>query len=131
MHYAIGDLYIKQSNSKDTEPSEKVEQIPVNAQVVVYHPQTVGEVGKLYQGWKGLFRIKKAVDKNVYIVFPEDQPRKELLVHRERLRILKSALPEGSDLEAGNAGKREEQCRMNQFMYWSHRKLRFNLKSVV
>jgi len=91
MHYALGQLYMKQASSKSTQSSGEIETkaIPTGTQVLIYHPQSVGEVGKLFRHWRGVFQIKRQVDRNVYIVFPVEQRRKELLVHRERIRILR------------------------------------------
>ena len=96
MNHAIADLYRNQDKSKSTNVSEEVKCIALGTRVLVYHEQPAGVCGKLYQKWKGLYVIKRQIDRYTYIVYPETAPRKELLVHRERIRILGS-FPEVSN----------------------------------
>jgi len=62
MNHAIADQYMDQSNSKSTLDAAEREALLVGTRVLVYHPQPPAECGKLYQNWKGYFRIKRQVD---------------------------------------------------------------------
>ena len=104
MHHAIADLYNKQASAKDTQISEPIASLPVGTRCLVYHEQPKEQCGKLYQHWKGFFRIKRQIDVYTYVVSPENAPRKEAIVHRTRLRILAS---DGTDNNANKATLKE------------------------
>ena len=90
MTHGIADLYKKQLASKSTANLEDVESLKIGTQVLVYHEQPLGECAKFFQHWKGIYLIKRQIDVYTYIVSPVDAPRKELIVHRQRLRSLES-----------------------------------------
>ena len=77
--------------------------MPVGARVLIFHPNPLQAVKKLYHNWKGVFVVKKQIDKYTYVVFPEDQRRKELIVYRGRIRRLGSSLPESLQKETGES----------------------------
>ena len=90
MTHGIADLDKKQLTSKSTANLEDLESLKIGTQVLVYHEQPLGECAKFFQHWKGIYLIKRQIDVYTYIVSPVDAPRKELIVHRQRLRSLES-----------------------------------------
>ena len=100
MHFSIADNYIRQERSKIHDNDDQVECIPRGTRVLMFHNQPKQTCGKLYQAWRGYFVVKRRIDKDTYIVFPEQQSRKELIVHRSRLRpLLSPAVEESSNTD--------------------------------
>ena len=81
----------------------KEEYLPVGARVLIFHQRPPQAVKKLYQNWKGVFVVKKKIDKYTYVVCPGDQRRKKLIVYRGRIRRLGSSLPESLENETGES----------------------------
>ena len=50
--------------------------------------QPAGKCAKLYQNWRGLYRVWKKCDKNVYEIGLEGHARRRFIVHRNRLRLV-------------------------------------------
>ena len=89
MNHAIADTYIREEKTKSTQiKDEQFEELPINANCLVYFPQPVGESKKFYQAWKGKFRVIRKIGTNTYEVCSTDHPKKSFLCHRERLRLL-------------------------------------------
>jgi hypothetical protein len=86
MMKCVGDLYSHLSVEKSE--SLTLDSLELGQEVLIYTEQPVGESAKFFQNWKGHFVIKKKVDHNVYIVHQINDPRKEYMVHRKRIRPL-------------------------------------------
>ena len=92
MQYIISDMYIMEETKKLDGKSEGAPQLKPGQLVLVYFPlpaasATSGKYSaKLFRNWKGTFVVKKAIDRDTYIVYNKDQSRKELICHRSRLR---------------------------------------------
>ena len=66
----------------------KRKEIQVGDLVLLYTFQPHGRCAKLYQNWRGLYRVWKKCDKNVYEIGLEGHARRRFIVHRNRLRLV-------------------------------------------
>ena len=109
MNHAIADTYIREEKTKSTPiKDEQFEELPINANCLVYFPQPVGESKKFYQAWKGKFRVIRKIGKNTYEVCSTDHPKKSFLCHRERLRLLPAYGRQPTDFQTHTAREKEE-----------------------
>jgi len=76
--------------------------IHTGAKVLIEFPQPQGEVGKLWNPWKGLYIVIKQVDRNTYLVGPAEGTRRKFLVARKRMRVVEDRQSEESIVSPGS-----------------------------
>ena len=96
MTRAICNQYIKENDGKvsvsDLKSSTHNKQMNLGEIVLVYFPE--GSGSKLIPNWKGLYIIKEQLDKNTYAVCLQGNERKKFIVHKSRLRPVRTHLAE-------------------------------------
>ena len=94
MTRAICNQYIKENDGKvsisDLKSSDHTKKLNPGDLVLVYFPE--GSGSKLIPNWKGMYIIKEKLDKNTFAVCLQDNERKKFIVHKNRLRPLKTHL---------------------------------------
>ena len=65
---------------------------------------------KLFEEWKGLYRVKKILDSDSYLISSEDDPRKEYVAFRPRLKVFGNPVRARSGMakDESSLEKREE-----------------------
>ena len=83
---------LKKKNGEETSNDESRNTlIRIGSEVLIEFPQPVGETGKLYNPWKGLFIVVKQLDKNTYLVGHAENSRRHFQVHRKRMRVVNNS----------------------------------------
>ena len=96
MTRAICTQYIKENDGKvsdsDLKSSAHNKQLNQGDTVLVHFPE--GSSSKLIPNWKGMYKIKEQLDKNTYAVCLQDNERKKFIVHKSRIRPIRTHLTE-------------------------------------
>ena len=91
MSRAIGDHYLQteyfkiRQNQSNSNP-ENDSKLYVGQKVLRYYNLCPGESQKLWQAWKGTFKVINKLDRHTYVVAKENDGRKKFICHRNRLR---------------------------------------------
>jgi len=93
--------------SKFANNEKQNNQIHTGAKVLIEYPQPPGEVGKLYNPWKGTYIVVKQVDRNTYLVGPEESRRRKFLVARKRMRVIQES---NNPVQIGQELEGKAQC---------------------
>jgi len=48
----------------------------------------LGESSKLFESWRGIYRVKKCLDKDSYLLSPEGDHRREFICYRDRIKVI-------------------------------------------
>ena len=86
----------KNIGEKSNRDNEKQTQIHIGTDVLIEYPQPSGEVGKLYNPWKGTYKVLKSIDLNTYLVGSKEAQRRKFLVARKRMRVIEDRLPQST-----------------------------------
>ena len=84
---AKADRFYKLQSAQDSRNLSDNQFSPKD-RVLVKMKQLKGSCGKLTNEWRGIYRILRQVDANVYFVYLEGNQRRRFLVHKRRLRKL-------------------------------------------
>ena len=83
-HKLLSEIYeVEKRRKKDNQKSPI--DLPSGQKVLMYFPQPVGS-SKLFQNWKNKYVVKKKLDNDTYLVTSENDPRKDFVVYRGRLK---------------------------------------------
>jgi len=91
MARAISDHYITDQLVKTKRTAVKEDQdksLQIGTRCLRLYKQPPGTCAKLFTPWKGVFKIRKQIDVDTYLIALEDDPRKKFIVHRRHLRPL-------------------------------------------
>ena len=110
MTRAICTQYIKENDGKvsvsDLKSSTHTKQMNQGDLVLVYFPE--GSGSKLIPNWKGIYKIKEQLDRNTYAVCLQDNERKKFIVHKSRLRPVRTHFAESNNTAKQNLERAEK-----------------------
>ena len=84
---AISDLYRQEFQRKKNSVNGPND-LRVGLRCLIKHERPLGECGKLFQSWKGIYIIKKKLDIDTYLVYNENDKRRTYIVYRKRIKVL-------------------------------------------
>ena len=87
--------------------------LSVGEHVLLKFDRPVG-TSKLFQTWKGIYKIKKILDNDAYLVSHVDDDRKDYVVFRPRLKKFGPRLNNSSDQKLLEEGKSLDKSKNNK-----------------
>ena len=104
----LRNLYVDELNRKEKLITDRSD-LRVGQRVYLKFERPKGS-SKLFQTWKGLYQVKRVLDKDSYLVNHVDDPRREFIAFRPRLKIFgpepasedEKGILEGKELEVKN-----------------------------
>ena len=100
----VGD----ETRKAKTATRRKIDPLTVGTKVLFRFQRPIGST-KLFEEWKGLYNIKKVLDNDAYLINSDDDPRKEYVAFRPRLKVFGIPVKARSGMAENNKGSLKEE----------------------